>query len=260
MLNYAKLADISKWQGDIDYEVFSNQDLSGVIVRAGSINHVTGIPYTDYKFEINADKCAEHFKVLGFYWFWRANQDPTLQAQYFCDLIKYKKWNLPLVADVEASNGIKPDLLRRRLKMFLDQVETLSDIRPIIYTRASFWNIAVGNPSWAKNYLLWCARYRYLDENLEPRISGPWADGRFKPSSWNNWLLWQYSADHNGLGRMYGVDGDDIDLNYFNGTEEDLYKFAKVTEEPQPPIIEKVEINRKLALSLHNELKGVFIT
>ena len=59
MLNYAKLADISKWQGDIDYNIFSSQDLSGVIARAGSINYVTGIPYTDYKFEINADKCAE---------------------------------------------------------------------------------------------------------------------------------------------------------------------------------------------------------
>ena len=102
MLNYAKLADISKWQGDIDYNVFSSQDLSGVIARAGSINYITGVPYTDYKFEINADKCAEHFDVLGFYWFWRANQDPTLQAKYFCDLIKYKKWNIPPVADVEA--------------------------------------------------------------------------------------------------------------------------------------------------------------
>ena len=118
-----------------------------------------------------------------------------------------------MVADVEASNGIKPDLLRSRLKTFLDRIETRSDVRPIIYTRASFWNYAVGNPSWAKNYLLWCARYRPLDENLEPAITGPWDDGRFKPSSWNNWLLWQYSADGNGLGHMYGVDSDDIDLN-----------------------------------------------
>jgi lysozyme len=257
MLNYAKLADISHWQGDINYSVFSNQDLDGVIARAGSINYVTGIPYTDYRFEINSDKCAENFDVLGFYWFWRANQDPNLQAQYFCDLIKYKKWNLPPVIDVEASNDIPPNILASRLKTCLDAVETRLEIKPIIYTRASFWNVAVGNPSWASNYHLWCARYRYLDANLEPDITGPWSDGKFKPLSWNTWLMWQYTADGNGLGPKYGVDSSDIDLDYFNGTKEDLYRFAGVLEVPQPPTTDKVEINKELAIAFYEELKEV---
>lgn len=257
MSAYAKLADISKWQGDIDYDTFSSQDLSGVIARAGSINYVTGVPYTDYKFEINADKCAEHFDVLGFYWFWRANQDPTLQAKYFCDLIEHKKWNIPPVADVETSNYIRTDLLRSRLKVFLDEIKNRLDVKPIIYTRASFWNYAVGNPNWASDYLLWCARYRYLNADLEPDLSGPWSDSRFKPVSWSDWLMWQYSADGNRLGTMYGMDSGDIDLNYFNGTKEDLHKFAGVLEVPQPPNPDKVEINKELAVSLYKELEEV---
>ncbi len=258
MLDYAKIADFSKWQGDIDYDVLDDQDLSGVIVRAGSINYLTGVPYTDFKFEINATKSAEYFKVLGFYWYWRANQDPNLQAKYFCDLIKYKEWSLPPIADIESSNGIPPNLLRSRLKTFLDGIEARLNVKPIIYTRASFWNYAVGNPKWASNYHLWCARYRYLDGNLEPDLTGPWSDNKFKPLSWNDWLLWQYSADGNRLGHKYGMDSFDIDLNYFNGTEEDLYKFAEVIEEPQPPpTTEKVEISKTLALSLYEELKGV---
>jgi len=255
MLNYAKLADISHWQKDINFVKFSNQDLNGVIIRAGSINYVTGIPYADYRFEINSDKCAEHFDVLGFYWFWRANQDPRIQAEFFANLIKYKKWNLPPIADVETSNNIPASILVPRLKIFLDILQAETGKKPLIYTRASFWNLAIGNLSWANNYDLWCARYRPLDSNLEPDLTGPWSDGKFKPANWNTWKLWQYSADGNNLGSKYGVGSDSIDLNYFNGTKDDLYKYAGILELPEPPSTDTIEISKKVAILLHKELE-----
>lgn len=254
MLEYAKLADVSTWQGIIDYDVFTSRDLDGVIIRAGSINYVTGIPYTDYQFERNADLSADKFDVLGYYWYWRANQDPLVQANYFSNLVQYKKRTLPLVADVESTNDIPKELLAARLKAFLDKIEEHTGERPIIYTRATFWNTYVGNPSWAYKYKLWAARYRYLDSNLEPDLTSPWSDGNYEVNGWNEWLLWQYSADGNGLGSYYGVDNSAIDLNYFNGTKDDLYKFANIENTPQP---ETVEISRDLALQLYEELKGV---
>lgn len=39
----------------------------------------------------------------------------------------------------------------------------------------------------------------------------------------NNWRFWQYSADKNGEGAVYGVKSPDIDLNVFNGTRDELF-------------------------------------
>ena len=250
---YPKLIDVSHWQGKMDWAKTANTDAKGVIIRAGSINYVTGVPYADYRLEQNAEGAEEHMDIMGFYWFWRANQDPIVQAQYFSNLIKYKKQNLPPVADVEASNGIGPYLLTDLLKQFLDEVERQLNVRPMIYTRASIWNIATTKPTWALRYDLWCARYKNL--------TSPWSDGKFKCYPWandeDNWRLWQYSADGNNLGAAYGASSDDIDLDYFNGTEAELRQWAGL-DTPQPPVTDTVEIDRKVAKSMYDELKKVF--
>ncbi|MHA2086204.1 MAG: glycoside hydrolase family 25 protein [Candidatus Thorarchaeota archaeon] len=249
---YPKLIDISHWQGDMNWVKTASSDAKGVIIRAGSINYTTGVPYADYKLEQNAEGAEEHMDIMGFYWFWRANQDPIVQAQYFANLIRYKKQNLAPVADVEASNGIGPYLLADRLKKFLDEVERQLTVRPIIYTRASFWNVATTKPPWALNYDLWCARYHTA-------LTSPWSDGRFKCYPWaanvDNWKLWQWSADGNGMGHTYGASSPDIDINYFNGTDEELRQWAGLTPIPVP---DTVEIDREVALAMYNELKKVF--
>jgi len=249
---YPKIIDVSTWQGEMDWVKTANSDAKGVIIRAGSINEVTGIPYADYRLEINADGAAQNMDILGFYWFWRANQDPVVQAKYFANLVRYKKQNLPPVADVEASNNISPDLLTSRLKAFLDEVEKQLTVRPIIYTRASFWNVATTKPAWALNYDLWCARYR-------SDLTSPWSDGRFKCYPWANnianWTFWQWSADGNSMGGTYGASSSDIDIDYFNGTEEELRQYAGLQQIPVP---NKIEIDREVALAMYNELKKVF--
>lgn len=249
---YPKLIDVSHWQDDMNWSKTATSDAKGAIIRAGSINYVTGIPYTDYKFEVNATEAPNHLDIIGHYWFWRANQDPIKQADYFSNLIEYKFRNLPPVADIEASNNIDKVLLTSRLKKFLDRIEYNLGVKPLIYTRASFWNIATTKPSWALAYDLWCARYK-------ASLTSPWSDGFFKCYPWannlDNWVLWQYSADGNGLGNTYGASSNDIDLNYFNGTEEQLRQYAELEPLPTP---ETVEIDREVALAMYEELKRVF--
>ena len=241
--------DVSKWNGEMNFETAANAGAKGAIIRAGSINYVTGVPYTDYRFEVNAEEAPQYLDHVGYYWYWRANQDPRIQAKYFSNLIEYKTWDIPPVADVEASNKIHPITLTSRLRCFLDEVENRTGTKPMIYTRASFWNYATEQPSWALNYKLHCARYVSMTPQLPPNMmDGPWSDGKFKPLPWanrgkDNWEYWQFWADGNGQGSKYGGSSNSMDINYkripFDGV----------------PVIDTVEISRKVALSMHEELQ-----
>jgi len=99
---------------------------------------------------------------------------------------------------------------------------------PLIYTRGTFWNPNVGNPIWASDYLLWAARYSNT-------LTGPWSDGRYRPLPWNMWAFWQWSADKNGRGAEFGAESRDIDLNRFNGSLSEFYRWCGwQQDEPEP--------------------------
>ncbi len=249
---YPKIIDISHWQGEIDWDVFMQSDAEGCIIRAGSCNSESGIPYTDYKYEQNMTGVEFATEIVGTYWYWRPNHDPIEQADYYADLLKFKNWNLAPVADVESYANVNMSTLQSRLKSFLDRLQNRTGWKPMIYTRSSFWNRYVGNPSWASNYDLWIARYH-------SGLSGPWSDGNYEPVSWDDWVFWQYSADGNGLGYLYGTDSEDVDLDYFNGTLEELRKYAGL-EEPGPitPPSDEVCIAENVAHDMYLELKDVF--
>lgn len=249
---YPKLIDISHWQGEMDWDVFMQSDAEGCIIRAGSCNATSGIPYTDYKYEQNMTAAEFATEIIGTYWYWRPSHDPIEQADYYADLLKFKHWNLAPIADVEAWEYVNISTMQSRLKKFVDRLEYRTGRKPLIYTRASFWNPYVGNPSWASDHDLWIARYNGT-------LTGPWSDGNYKPVSWDDWVFWQYSADGNGLGRFYGAGSDDVDLNYFNGTMEELKEYADLDNTaPQPPSEDKVCIDEDIAHDMYLELKGVF--
>ncbi len=43
------------------------------------------------------------------------------------------------------------------------------------------------------------------------------------PSDWKTWTFWQYQGDV--IGKVKGISGE-VDLNRFNGSLDDLHKFA----------------------------------
>jgi lysozyme len=226
-------ADVSTWQALIDWIKLSSK-VDFAFIRAGSINNETGNCYVDYQFVRNA-QLAPPLLPVGFYWYFRPNHDPVRQAEYFADLIRTVEWKLPPVADVEFSNQMAQSIVADRVHTFVARLSQLLDVKPIIYTRGAFWNIAVGNPTWASSFDCWIARYRSNDLDT-PDLTGPWADGRFKPRSWDTWRFWQWQADGNNKGEEYGVQSDDIDLNVFNGTMDEFNRYLGIDVPPPPPI------------------------
>jgi GH25 family lysozyme M1 (1,4-beta-N-acetylmuramidase) len=96
------------------------------------------------------------------------------------------------VLDVEQSG-----LTEERVLRFVRAWERLTDKPLTIYTSPGMWHELVGRDAWwAKEFDLWVA-HCYVDE---PTLPEPWED----------WRVWQYSAE----GSIPGISGN-VDLNWF---------------------------------------------
>jgi len=218
--------DCSVWQGNHDWEKCEAAGARFAFIRAGSINKDTGVMYSDYKFLRNGELCnIPH----SFYWFMRPKFSGREQAKYFLDLIAHTDRTMPPVLDLEVS-GAGYDTIKRNALDFCLEVHDQLNIWPIIYTRATWWNYIIGSNTWADDCDLWVARYH-------SGIEGPWSDNDYyRPCCWQDWKFWQWSADGNNRGAEFGAESDDIDLNRFNGTEQDFahYIGAEYPATPQP--------------------------
>ena len=233
------IVDISHWQDGIKDVEKMVANAHGVILRAGSIDNVSGKCYVDHDFHENASKLEGRLPI-GAYWYYRPNHDPLEQAGKFCEYMAPHGFglNIPPVADVECNpNWDDKYDFARWLQKFLVRVEVLSGVRPMIYTRGYWWNNNLGNPAWAGDYELHIARYTNLPK--------PWGNGiaetdKFRPAPWDTWKLWQWSADGNMRGAEFGVGSNSIDVNRFNGTLSEFYRWCNwkqdVPEPPTPPV------------------------
>ena len=206
--------DVSKWNGDMDWQKGADAGLEFAFIRAGSIS--TGCQlYTDYQYYRNIE-LGPDFMPIGCYWYYRPQCSPEAQARYFANLINPEDWLIPPVADIENDGGLSPSDYADSVKAFLDELEDLVNIKPIIYTSRYKWSQVEPRPYWPE-YDLWVAHYTV---NTEPLL----------PEGWDTWVFWQYTAQ--GDGGHYGAESAHIDLNRFNGDEE---KFREYLGAPTPP-------------------------
>lgn len=249
--------DVSKWQGIMNWEkALVNGGAKFALIRAGFAGSSPGI-YEDSQFERNSN-LAPLYLPTGFYWFFRPTTDPIIQANFFCNLIKEKAWEIRPVIDVEVADNVTPHNLRIAIESFVKRVEYHLNVKPqIVYTRTTFWNPYVEDSDFWETLDLFIARY---DETL----THPWGDNQFKPRDWNDWRFWQFSCK--GDGSAFGAESMSIDLDYFNGLEEDFEEYieGEVPPPPAPTIVETYQLkvlanvlNIRNAPNVNGTLKGV---
>jgi GH25 family lysozyme M1 (1,4-beta-N-acetylmuramidase) len=214
--------DVSYWNAGIDWPKVRATGQRYVFAKASE-----GGSYADPTFDDNWRGAKTAGLLRGAYHFFRCNVDPKKQATKFIDYLQSMNDNgeLPPVLDLETNDGQTKDKIIDRAKTWLDLVEAAFGKKPIIYSRQYFLQdyfseVGGGPPSWAKDYPLWLAQYpnQYIP-GTQPSL----------PRGWFKWTFWQYSEK----GRINGINAK-VDLNVFNGSLEDLYKFAGVTTDPQP--------------------------
>ena len=223
--------DVSYWNAGIDWPKVRATGQRFVFAKASE-----GSSYSDPTFDDNWRGAKSAGLLRGAYHFFRCNLDPKKQATRFIDYVQSMNDNgeLPPVLDLETNDGQTKDKIIERAKAWLDLVETAFGRKPIIYSRQYFLQdyfseAGGGPPAWAKDYPLWLAQYpnQYVPGTQPPL-----------PRGWFKWMFWQYSDK----GRINGINAR-VDLNVFNGSLEDLYRFAGAqidTETPATPQKHKI--------------------
>lgn len=203
--------DVSYYQEKIDWTAVAGTSVKFAIVRVSD-----GAVFKDPKFDANWKGAKEAGLVRGVYQFFRPAQSPVEQADLVLDALAADpigKGDLPVVLDVETSDGVSNATLRARMQTWLDRVEKGTGKRPIVYTAAFMQNVVGGGfadyPLWVANYTSQC-----------PLV----------PSGWSGWSMWQFS-DH---GKVSGIPGN-VDRNLWNGSLAALHAFADGEASPSDP-------------------------
>lgn len=231
-MNYVKGFDISYHQDKaetptihIDFNKAKQGGCSFTIIRSS-----IGLT-TDRDFQLNRVNAKQVGLIRGFYHFLTWPVSGKTQANYFYNLVKN---DLPdfLVVDFEKNYMVDtPKTAIILLKDFLTELQKLYTGKIIIYTGAFFWNQYGSKDKFFTQFPLWIASYTnqaYMESNIE------------KLTPWETWDFWQFTSK--GKGIDYGVESESVDLDYFNGTEEELKDFCGLSETEEKTDIEKLNI------------------
>lgn len=185
--------DVSSYQGNIDFNSVKDSGIRAVYIKAGE-----GGTITDPFFERNYEEATNAGLIVGFYYYVTAlNPDEArVQARDFYELIRGKSFTARPAMDYENFNGLEREDINEIGIAFLQELESLSGITPMIYTDAS-----VAETIWTdafSRYPLWLADYSNRDEFPQGI------------TVWDTWTGYQYSD----TGSVPGIIGN-VDMNQF---------------------------------------------
>ena len=203
--------DVSHYQGTIDWETLSQQNLDFAVIKA-----TEGSTHIDDRFEENWQAAEQTHLYLGAYHFFSFDSEGDRQAASYIDTGGNLDGKLAAVVDVEYYGNKKNNPPARadvvkNLGALLDALEQHYQIKPIIYTTFTVYN-------------------EYIKGEFEE--SPLWVRSIYCPPEvlfGNKWSFWQYMD----TAMLDGYAGDEkyIDVNVFRGTMEELEELVIQTAE-----------------------------
>jgi lysozyme len=199
--------DISKWQGDIDWNAARDAGTKFVFIKA-----TEGGDHLDERFYTNwagakaagIPRAAYHFV----YWCRSAHE----QALWFRQHIPNDPDALPPVLDLEwnghsrtCPRTVPREIALEKIRLMLQELEQLTGKRPIIYTDITFHKDVFEGTTEFNHYPFWLRSV--AAEPHERYVNRPWT-------------FWQYTT----TGRIPGIKGD-VDRNVFFGTDNQWRDF-----------------------------------
>lgn len=188
--------DISHYQNreDIKWDSLSIGNktipLEFVIMRATMGNRNADKHFDEFWHQAQKNKL-----IRGAYHFYRADEDPVIQANNFLKNVKLESGDLPPILDIEKIPRRKSNKkLIEDLKIWCKIIEETYGEKPIIYTYYHYYKDFLKGEF--DDYPLWLANYNDVPT----------------PSPDDQWDFWQFSEK----GIVYGINTK-VDLDIYNG-------------------------------------------
>lgn len=188
--------DVSKWQGEIDFEKVKNAGASFVMIRLGVQTSKNGEIYIDKYFEDNIKNAKKYGLKVGVYLYSMAtsSKEAIEQANYIIDTLDKETLDLPITFDWENwSKWHEYKLsfyeINDIANKFIETVEK-NGYKGMLYSSKYYLENIWNNKN---NNLVWLAHYT---DNTSYK---------------GKYMMWQLS----NTGRIDGINGDvDIDILY----------------------------------------------
>lgn len=209
------VADISRWQGTVDWNQFKNH-IKGVVIKAGGAD--AGI-YTDPQLHRNKSEARKHGVPIWYYWYKGHSGSARQQADAFLAAIGDLRDGEALVLDDENEAVVNVSFVIA----FADRIKERTGRNIILYSNESRFR---GNlqPIKDRNIGAWVAKYG--------RNTGTVAGAGSEPTiSTLTMIMWQYTSQ----ARVPGVTVNTVDLNIFYGDQKAFVAYGNGKHVPVQP-------------------------
>lgn len=200
-----KGVDVSSYQGEINWQELSSQNISFAFIKA-----TEGSSFVDKRFAYNFEEAQKTDLYVGAYHFFSFDSAGDTQANNFINTVKPFEGMLPPVVDFEfygdkEKNPHKKEDVAAKLDVMLEMLTEHYGQRPIIYATEKSYDLYLSGG------------YEEYDIWIRNVIKAP------KLSDNRDWTFWQYTNRE----RLKGYNGDEkyIDMNVFNGNTEDFLEY-----------------------------------
>lgn len=193
--------DVSKWNGDIDWDKVRNAGVEFAIIRAGYRGSVTGSLVEDPYFAANIKGATASGLPVGVYFFTQAvnEVEAVEEASAVLQLVREYKLEYPIFIDTEGAGGNGRadglDVETRTLvcEAFCRTIEN-AGYSAGVYASRNWYNNNLHTGRLDNDYHIWLAEYR----------SVPLYQGYYQ--------IWQYTSK----GHVDGIEGNvDMDISYY---------------------------------------------
>lgn len=189
--------DISKYQGDVNWDKVAKDGVEFVMLRVGYRGYGTGAIVLDEKFDDNVKGATKAGLKVGVYFFSQAisKEEAEEEAEFVLEHIKDYKVELPIVFDTEdipddsaRTEGLTKKEHTQFAIAFCEKVKE-AGYKPMIYASLKWFTLSLDMKE-LEDYEKW---YAYYDTDL------------YNPYKFT---MWQYSES----GSVDGVEGK-VDMN-----------------------------------------------
>ncbi len=188
--------DVSKWNGDIDWDKVKNAGVEFAIVRAGYRGSVTGSLVQDIYFDANMKGAAASGIPVGVYFFTQATNEVEAVEEASAVLKWVRDYNItyPIFIDTEGAggngraDGLDADTRTLVCEAFCRTIEN-AGYEAGVYASRNWYNNNL-HAEKLEDYYIWLAEYRNV----------PLYQGYYR--------MWQYSSK----GKIDGIEGN-VDMN-----------------------------------------------
>ncbi|MCM1025737.1 MAG: hypothetical protein NC432_04840 [Roseburia sp.] len=193
--------DVSKWNGEIDWDKVRNAGVEYAIVRAGYRGSVTGSLVEDPFFAANMKGAAASGVQTGVYFFTQAvnEVEAVEEASAVIQLVREYKLDFPIFIDTEGAGGngraddLDADTRTLVCEAFCRTIEN-AGYEAGVYASRNWYNNRLHTDRLDNDYCIWLAEYR----------SVPLYQGYYQ--------IWQYTSK----GKVDGISGNvDMNISYY---------------------------------------------